>query len=401
MELQTTSVFWNNYNSNKKININRWGTRSWKTYNLLQLFFFWLMYWKIDKERYFESWILTIVRKYASTLKWSTQRDFEEIIDKYNKRNVIEINKTDRTYKFNNRVIEFIWADDQQKLRWWKRDILYCNEANELQYKQEFFQLSIRTTYKVFIDFNPDDEWIWINTELEQTRRITDWDVRVIVSTYKDNPFLEYSQIKEIERLQSIDPQYWKIYWLWEYWKLEGIIFSNFEEIQDLPKEANLICYWMDFWYTNDPTTLIWIYKYNEYIILKEFIYQTWLTNQDIIEKLKYLEISKQYEIFADSSEPKSIEEIYRWGFNIKSVEKWPDSIIFWIDLMKQFKLLITKDSLNTKKEFKNYTRSKDKNWNFINKPCDVFNHCIDWARYWIMMKFKKMLNRKFLLETL
>ena len=131
MDLETTSIFWNNYNSKKKININRGWTRSWKIYNLLQFFFFWLMYWKVDNDKYFDTWILTIVRKYASTLKGSTQRDFEEIIDKYNKRDIIEINKTDKTYKYKWRTIEFIWADDQQKLRWWKRDILYCNEAKE------------------------------------------------------------------------------------------------------------------------------------------------------------------------------------------------------------------------------------------------------------------------------
>jgi len=401
MEIQTTNVFWNNYNSKKKININRWGTRSGKTYNLLQLFFFWLIYWKIDEDSYMDKWILTIVRKYASTLKWSTQRDFEEIIDKYEYRKYIEINKQDRTYKVKWRVIEFIWADDQQKLRWGKRDILYCNEANELNYKQEFFQLFIRTKYKVFIDFNPDDEWIWINTELEQERRIKEWDVRVIVSTYKDNPYLEETQVKEIERLQEIDPQYWRIYWLWEYWKLEWVVFSNWQEIEEVPDQAELICYWMDFWYTNDPTTLNALYRYNGDIIIKEFIYSTWLTNQDIIEHLKEIWVWRREEIFADSAEPKSIEEIHRWWFNIKPVEKWPDSITFWIDLMKQFKIFVTKDSFNTKKEFKNYSWSKDKNWNVINKPCDTFNHCIDGIRYWFMMKLKKQNKIKFIMENL
>jgi len=297
-------------------------------------------------------------------------------------------------------VLEFIWADDQQKLRWGKRDILYCNEANELTYKQEFFQLFIRTSYKVFIDFNPDDEAIWINTELEQKRRIQEKDVRVIISTYLDNPYLEPLQIKEIERLKEIDEQYWKVYWLWEYWKLEGIIFNNWNEIDNIPDEAKLVCYWKDFWFTNDPTTLIAIYEFNNEIILHELIYQTWLTNQDIINKYKELNINNRTEIFWDSAEPKSIEEIHRGGYNIKPVEKWQDSIMFWIDLMKQFKIRITRDSLNLKKEFRNYSWSKDKNWNLLNKPIDNFNHCIDWARYWIMMKYKKQRIWKFIIDT-
>jgi phage terminase large subunit len=195
MEIKTTSVFLNNYTSKKKININRGWTRSWKTYNLMKLFLLWLLTGRVDDDKYFETWILSIVRKYWSTLTKTVQRDFDEIInsemhDWKSVANLIEINKTERTYKYKWRVIEFIWADDQQKLRGWKRDILYCNEANELWYNNEFFQLLIRTKYKVFIDFNPDDEEVWINKELEQKRRIDEKDVRVIVSTYKDNPYL-------------------------------------------------------------------------------------------------------------------------------------------------------------------------------------------------------------------
>jgi len=70
----------------------------------------------------------------------------------------------------------------------------------------------IRTKYKVFLDFNPDDEYIWIKTELEDKRRLEEKDVRVIVSTYKDNPYLSPEEIKEIERLEKTDPVYWNIY---------------------------------------------------------------------------------------------------------------------------------------------------------------------------------------------
>jgi len=111
-------------------------------------------------------------------------------------------------------MVEFIGADDEQKLRGGKRDILYCNEANELSYDQEFFQLLIRTSYKVFIDFNPDNEYVWINTELEQKRKFDEDDVEVIVSTYKDNPFLPEAQVKEIERLEKTNPRYWQVYGL-------------------------------------------------------------------------------------------------------------------------------------------------------------------------------------------
>lgn len=389
MKLQTTNVFLNNWESKKKININRWWTRSWKTYNLLQLFLYWLLYWRIDDSRYFDSWILTVVRKYWATLKTTAIRDFEEIIDTYEVRDKIKINKTDKTYTLWKRVVEFMWADDQQKLRGWKRDILYCNEANELTYRQEFFQLLVRTKYKVFMDFNPDDEYIWINTELEQKRRIEEKDVRVVISTYKDNPYLSQDEIKEIERLKDTDEAYWNIYGLWNYWKLEWLVY-NYEEINEIPKEADFIWYWLDFWYTNDSTSLIAVYKSWDNIIWDEVIYQTWLTNQDIIFELNNNWVDPTDEIYWDSSEPKSIEEIYRWWFNIHSVVKWPDSIKFWIDLIKQYNLQVTARSVNLKKELKKYMWKKDKEWKSLNIPIDKFNHWLDALRYLVMMKLKK-----------
>ncbi len=386
MDINTTPIFYHNYNSKKKININRGWTRSWKTYNLLELFHFWLLTWKIDDEKVWDKWVLSIVRKFWSNLKWSCQRDFEEIMNKYWTAQLFDINQSNRTYQYCGRLIEFIGADDQQKLRWKKRDILYCNEANELAYNNEFFQLLIRTKYKIFIDFNPDDEDIWINTELEQKRRINEGDVRVIVSTYKDNHFLTEWEVKEIERLKHADPMFWQIFWLWQYGRFEGLVFE-FEDIKEVPEEAEFLCYGQDFWFTNDPTTLVAIYRYNGGLIFDEIIYQTNLTNQDIVNKYKSLWLSTDSEIFADSAEPKSIEEIHRAWFNIKPVKKWPDSIKFWIDLMKQYKLFVTEKSMNTRKEFKKYSWKKDKNWKSLNEPIGEFNHCIDAIRYWVSMK--------------
>jgi len=390
MEITTTPVFLKNYTSKKKIKINRGGTRSGKTYNILEIFHLWLTTWKIAEHLPADkAWILTIVRKFAATLKGTVIRDFEEIIDKHESRRFIEINKTDRTYKFKNRIVEFIWADDQQKLRGWKRNYLYCNEANELNFKQEFFQLLIRTEKLVFLDFNPDDEDVWINTELEQKRALEKKDIDIIISTYRDNPFLSAEQVAEIEYLEHTDPAYWKIYWLWEYWRLEGLIFENWKEIGDVPKEANFLARWQDFWFTNDPTTLIAVYKWNWALVLDEELWQHWLTNQDIVWEFKMLWFEKALEIFWDSAEPKSIEEIYRWGYNIKPVTKWPDSIKFWLDLMKQQPIYITARSINLKKEFKKYIWAKDKEGKPTNKPIDKFNHWIDAVRYACMMKLK------------
>lgn len=358
----------------------------------MKLFVYWLLTWQISEDRWIKKWILSIVRKFNATLSKTTQRDLDEIIDDMWVRDLIEINKTEKTYKFDWRTIELFGADDQQKLRGWKRNILYCNEANELSYQSEFFQLNVRTSDLVFIDFNPDDEDVWINRELEQKRAITEWDVDVFVSTYHDNPFLTDIQIKEIEYIEKIDPMLWEVYWKWEYGKIEWLIFEmwqNWDSIDKIPKDAEYIESWMDFWFTNDPTTLTDIYRYNWELILDEQIYETWMTNQDIWNKVKTIEQNTWFKrsITADSAEPKSIEELRRMWINIKPAVKWKDSINYWISLMKGFMMRITKQSVNIQKEFKKYIWKTTKDWKSLNTPIDDFNHTIDWIRYAVMAK--------------
>ena len=392
MELKTTNVFLWNYKSKKRIKINRGWTRSGKTYNLLKLFVVWILTGQINEEEYILKWVLSIVRKYNATLSKTVERDLNEIIDEMWVRDLININKTEKTYKYDWRIIELFGADDQQKLRGWKRDILYCNEANELNYQGEFFQLNVRTSGFVFIDFNPDDEDVWINRELEQKRALTEWDVDIFISTYKDNPFLSDVQIKEIEYIEKIDPMLWEVYWKWNYWKIEWLIFEqwvNWDIIDEVPKDAEYIGSWMDFWFTNDPTTLTDIYRFDWELYFDEMIYETWMTNQDIWNRIKNLEQHTWFkrDIIADSAEPKSIEELSRMWIKIKWAVKWKDSINYWISLMKGFKINITQRSINIIKEFRKYIWKVTRDGKSLNIPIDEFNHSIDWIRYLVMWK--------------
>jgi phage terminase large subunit len=168
MRLETTPVFTQNYASEKKIVINRGGTRSSKTVSVVQKCVLWLISGPLTQDTYIPKGVWSTVRKYSTTLDATVIRDFEEELNKHKIFDLIQHNKTKKTYKYGDRLVEFIGADDEQKLRGAKRNILYCNEGNELDFKKEFFQLLMRTEDKVIIDFNPDDENIWINTELEQ-----------------------------------------------------------------------------------------------------------------------------------------------------------------------------------------------------------------------------------------
>lgn len=394
LDIKATKVFQKNWESDKKIIVNRGGTRSSKTRSILQMCFVWLISWKIDNTwKVFSSWVLSIVRKYSATLNATAIRDWENIIAESSYSFLLSDkhrNKSDKTYTYNGRMVEFFGADDEQKIRWRGRDILYCNEANELRYDQEFHQLLIRTTYKIIIDFNPDDEWVRINTELEQKRAITEWDVDIIVSTYKDNPYINESIIKEIEYLWKTNPLYWRVYWLWEYGRVEWLVFQWWEEVSDVSDDYELLWYWQDFGYSNDPTAIIGLYKYKDGILFDECLYERWLTNQDIWNKYIDIWVWKYDEIVADSSEPKSIEEIYRMWYNIHPAEKWPDSIKFGIDLLKQHKVYYTSRSNNLRKELRVYSRKKDKNWNYLPIPVDTNNHLLDACRYIATRKLKR-----------
>jgi len=384
--VEVTGVFDSNYYSDAKIMVNRGGTRSSKTYSINQICALWLMSGMYGDEKYLREGVWTSVRKYRTNLDGTIIRDFEEILKQNGWYDAVNHNKTKKTYKFRKRMVEFIGADDQQKLRGAKRNILYCNEANELEYKQEFFQLLMRTETKIFIDFNPDDEQVWINQELELKRSKEVGDVDVIVSNYKDNTYLPKGLIKEIEYLQQTDKEFWKIYGLGEYGNISGLIYENVEYIDTMP-ECDLVCYGLDFGYSHDPSACVGVYKRGDVLYLKEILYERGLTNQDLAERLK--PIVGRDEIICDSAEPKSIEELYRLGMNVKPATKGKDSINNGIDILKRYQIKVVNGS-NLRKEFRSYKWATDKNGNSLKKPIDKFNHLLDALRYVALIHLKK-----------
>jgi phage terminase large subunit len=384
--LEVTEIFERNFDTEKKIVVNRGGTRSSKTYSINQLCALWLMTGNYGHNQKLSEGVWTSVRKYRTNLDGTIIRDFEEILKSCNWYDKVEHNKTKKTYKYLNRLVEFIGADDQQKLRGAKRNILYCNEANELEYKQEFFQLLMRTENKIYVDFNPDDEQVWINQELEIKRSNEIGDVEVIVSSYKDNSFLPDSLVKEIEYLQHTDKEFWKIYGLGEYGNISGIVFENVNYVDTMP-DCKLVAYGLDFGYSLDPSACVAVYRKDDELYLKEVLYEKGLTNQDLANKLK--PIVERNEVICDSAEPKSIEELFRMNINAKGAVKGKDSILNGIDILKRFKINVVNSS-NLKKEFRSYKWATDKYGNSLQKPVDKFNHLLDALRYVALIHLKK-----------
>lgn len=382
--MEATEIFERNYDSKSKIVVNRGGTRSSKTWSLNQLCALWLISGNYGEGQYCNEGVWTTVRKYRTNLDGTVVRDFEDILKAEGWYNLVDHNKTKKQYRVGKRLVEFIGADDEQKLRGAKRNILYCNEANELEYKQEFFQLLMRTENKIFIDFNPDDEQVWINQELEIKRSNEVGDVEVIVSNYKNNSFLPKSLIKEIEYLQQTDKEFWKIYGLGEYGNISGLIYENVRYVDRMP-DAKLVAYGLDFGYT-DPNACVAVYKKDKDLYVKEIIYENNLTNQDLAERLK--PIVNRDEVICDSAEPKSIEELYRLGINAKPAAKGRDSILNGIDILKRYNINVVNSS-NLKKEFRTYKWATDKNGNSLQKPIGL-DHLMDALRYVALIHLKE-----------
>jgi phage terminase large subunit len=358
-------VFEKNWEAQTKIIINQGGTRSGKTYSILQLLIV-LSFREKGK-------VFSIVRKSLPSLKMTAYRDFFDILNKYGLYDEAKHNKSDYTYTLNGNLFEFISLDQPQKKRGARRDFLFCNEANELTW-EDFFQLLVRTTDRIWIDYNPSDSFHWIYDRL-----LTRDDVTYIQSTYKDNPFLDRTIVDEIERLQSTDEDYWRIYGLGERGMSRATIFQ-FQIAEEA--KGKVISLGMDFGFTNDPTSLVRVSLDGENLYIQELLYHTNLTNQDIAQKLTELGLTRFDEIWADSAEPKSIEELHRMGWNVKPTAKGADSIMAGIDILKRYKIHITKDSKNLIREMQNYKWQEDKNGNLLNKPIDAFNHAIDATRY-------------------
>jgi phage terminase large subunit len=374
--IEPTKIYNDNikaYNSGDVLIINQGGTSSGKTYAILQVLITIAL-------RSSKSLVISIVSETLPHLKRGAMRDFFTIIEPIY--NPALHNKTDSIYHLNNSKIEFFPADDESKMKGARRDILFINEANNVS-KSAFDQLEPRTRVCTFIDFNPT-HWFYAH-ELQNEKGVS-----FLKSTYKDNHKLDAKIIGSIESRKEKDPNWWRVYGLGEIGMIEGVVFSNWQQIESFP-EGNFWC-GLDFGYTNDPSALVRVMLKGDDLYVDEVLYQTGMQNPDLARFMKD-SLPKYTEVFADSAEPKSIDEIYAYGVNIHPVRKGKDSIMQGIDVLHRYNLKITKRSTNLIKELRNYSWMKDKEGRYMNKPIDLFNHALDALRYAAMMKLSKEID--------
>jgi len=383
------------YNRGESIIVHSGGTSSAKTYSIIQFL--------LTIASHLHNQVITVAGQDIPNLSAGSYRDCQNIIadTPYFQQELLAHNKSKRQFTFKNgSIIEFNSYDDSQDAKNGKRDFLFVNEANGVNY-DIFEELQVRTKTMAIIDFNPTASF-WAHERLQSRS-----DVRWIDTTYRDNPYIDksikdkilsYEPTPENIKRGTANEYRWKVYGLGEVGRLEGLVFTDFRVEPNYPDETKWRVFGMDFGYTNDPTTLIEI-RYNaDCLYWREWLYETGLTNPDISSRLESMGFERNELIIADSAEPKTFEELRRMGWNVKPAVKGADSIMNGIDAIKRYKVSVLSTSKNLTEEFGSYTWKKDKDGKPLNRPIDAFNHGIDAGRY--ALSFRIMKPRKTLSVT-
>jgi len=355
-----------------RIRIVKGGTSASKTISILCLL--------IDYAITNDGKEISVVSESIPHLRRGALKDFLGILKGLNRYKDSQFNKSTLKYIFTNgSYIEFFSTDQPDKLRGARRTDLYINECNNVPF-DAYTQLAVRTSGTVWLDYNPSNLF-WVDKEL-----IGKEDTDYITLTYKDNDALPESIVKEIEKARekaktsTYWANWWRVYGLGETGSLEGVCIPDWKEIDNIPQEARLLAYGMDFGYSVDPTTLIALYKWNDAYIYDEVLYKKGMLNRDISRYLTQLDIKEN--IVADSAEPKSIAELQGYGHSIYGVSKGRDSVVYGLNLINQNEIYVTARSKNLKRELAGYVWAKDKEGNTLQKPTGEHPDCIDAARY-------------------
>lgn len=384
-KVQVTRIYERNLCSDKPIVVNVGGARSTKSYSILQLL---LQKFVSEPKK-----TILIARKTLPSLRLTAYSVFISLLKEYGYYPYCTHNKTNRTIEYQSdpkdptsvSTVHFLSIDDPEKIKSTEFNYAFLEEANEFSFNDFFItwtRMSGQTIdeqpNRLFLALNPNDEFSWINQKLH------DWDdVEFVHSTYKDNPFLSDKYRKILTDLEYQDPTLYTIYALGQWAQLPNVIYRNY--VENWGSEIfDEMWYGLDFGF-NHPTVLLQMGKRGGELWIKELIYESRLTNSDIIDEMGKLNVDTRSPMYADSAEPARIEEIYRAGYNILPAEKKVDD---GIDRVKRYKINVHPESVNMLKEFKTYKWMEDKNGNVLDMPVKFKDDAMDAMRYGVYTHF-------------
>ena len=333
---------------------------------------------------------VTIARETQVSIKNTILLDFKNVMEELELWEEGRFNKVDMVYRFpNGSVVRFVGLDDTTgKLRGMKSTIALVDEVNTVSITS-FVQLDIRCEKYLITAYNPEIPTDWWGLDYEKKDNGC-----VLISTWRDNAFLDQRIIDSINSLKDTDEDLWLIYSESQIVPPREVVYVRPEIYSDLPQGIKYTYYGLDFGFSQDPSALIEVKVRDNEIYVRELIYQAGLTNQDIIHLMRELDLNRTNDIVADSSEPKSIAEINRGGFSLRGVKKGADSVLYGIQKVRQKKVFIHKDSHNLINEFENYRYKKDRSGRITNQTQGQ-DHLLDALRYCVV-EFIDLKPRKF-----
>ena len=352
--------------NNHHVIVNKGGTRSGKTWSLLQLC--------ATLATHCDGILISVVGETLPFLKRGVIRDFHSMMG--GAWNADKWNATDLVYSFDNgSQIEFFSADNEGKVHGSARDVLFINECYFVDW-EIYRQLEVRTRALIFLDYNPRSRF-WVDDNI-----LGKPDVALIHSTYKDNPFLTDRQRQAIEAYKD-DENWWRVYGLGEMGSVEGLIYTRWATVPEMPSTFKREFYCIDFGFTNDPTSILRVRLSGGELWVEELAYRTAMLNGDIVNVLQQNHVQRNAQIVCDSAEKKSIAEINNiGGFRAVACVKGNGSVVSGITMVQAYKINVTKNSLGVIDELRNYSWKRDANGNYINIPIDRYNHSLDALRY-------------------
>lgn len=350
---------------------------------------------------------ILILRKYGPSIRQSTLYLVRKLLSEYRMIDLVKEEITNMNFQFNGSIIQFMGLDDVEKVKSSEFNDIWMEEATEFTY-EDFMVLTTRLRAPVcgglrnqmYLSFNPTDEYCWIKRKVidhPETYNFTEY-----VSNYKNNPYIEPTFVKTILDYERQDKNYYRIYTLGEWGKLDNVIFSNWEVVKEIPEIEFEICYGVDFGF-NAPSTLLKLYIDGQNVWVEELLYESNLTNFQFIQKIRGLIPEDRWrkdKIYCDSAEPDRIAELNNNGLWAVPAYKSQGSVKDSIDHIKSYRLFISASSDKTLKEIRSYSWKVDKDGNKMEEPVKRDDHAMSALRYALFTRYMESLEGKPMVRT-